>query len=109
MNGYLSKYEEIYERLKNVMQSVADRLNGKDPVVVYTPSPEDLAFSHLSGVMKKLKQNMKRVVVLSVCYCSIQTKRHITCNWQKKIVLMMYFCYRMNEFCRKNANCIFIM
>lgn len=80
MNGYLSKYEEIYERLKNVMQSVADRLNGKDPAVVYTPSPEDLAFSHLSGVMKKLKQNMTKVIAVALFYCSIPTKRHITCD-----------------------------
>lgn len=92
MNGYLSKYEEIYERLKNVMQSVADRLNGKDPAVVYTPSPEDLAFSHLSGVMKKLKQNMTKVIAVTPLYCSLPTKRHITCNLRKKIVRMMYFC-----------------
>lgn len=101
MNGYLSKYEEIYEQLKNVMQSVADRLSGKDPAVVYTPSPEDLAFSHLSGVMKKLKQNMTKVITMIPFYCSIPTKRHITCALLKKIVRMMYFCCLLVKFVGK--------
>ena len=63
VNSYLSKYEEIYERLKTVMQSVTERLNGKDPVVVYKPSSTDIAFSHLSSVMKRLKQNMDKVAI----------------------------------------------
>lgn len=78
MNGYLSKYEQIYERLKTVMNSIEERLAGRDSIKEVKPSPEDIAFSHLSSTMKKLKQNMLKVAIAVQSYCSILTKKNIT-------------------------------
>ena len=80
MDEYLSKYEGLYERMKKAMESIGERIIGKDPIIEYKASPSELALGQLSSVMKRLKQDVLRVCLILAIYCSARRKKPIICS-----------------------------